>query len=399
MGLSKNSWILIVVNAIHSAIELFINTFLFSYFLNLTDNDIIPTAVFYIFTYTILTIGFPAIGRLIKSGAKLNIYRLSFVIGALLLILIIYLKNDVIRYIWLLGLILGFEKVMFYFPQNLLTSEIAKTGQLIKFNGYQMAIVGATKIIMPIVFGWLITIDSFINTSIFVLILTAFELILSGMLKSTAKSSKNFNIKALMVLALRRKKVKTSLIIDILKGFAFDIADTLIVLYIIYMFKTDLNLGIFTSIFAICNVVVNAVFGKYCRSKTFSVILAVSTTLTFIGTIYFVFNTTQLAFIIYNLIFASAAQLIRTITTINMYKVSQERTVSILYRTEYMALREIGIGIGRIAGYGLVILAALSQNQQMLKYLILFISIIFAIMGYMSVVLSNWINTKENAKC
>ena len=88
-----------------------------------------------------------------------------------------------------------------------------------------------------------------------------------------------------------------------------------------------------------------------------------------------------------------------TITTINMYKISQERTVSILYRTEYIALREIGIGIGRIAGYGLVILAALSQNQQMLKYLILFISIIFAIMGYMSVVLSNWINTKENAKC
>ncbi len=399
MKLSKNSWLLIVINAIHSTVDLFINTFLVSYFLNLTSNNIIPTAVFYIFTYAILTFGFPAIGRLVKNGAKLNIYKLSFVLGALLLILVIYLKSDVTKYIWLLGLILGLEKVLFYFPQNLLTSEIAKGGQLIKFNGYQMAIVGATKIIMPVVFGWLITLDSFINTSIFVLVLTAFELILAGMIQQTGRCTKNFNIKALMVLALKRQKVKFSLIIDALKGFAFDIADTLIVLYIIYMFKTDFNLGIFTSIFATCNVIVNAVLGKYCRSNSFSIILAISTLFTFVGTVYFVFNTTQIAFITYNLIFASAAQLIRTITTINMYKISQERTVAILYRTEYMALREIGINIGRMVGYGLVILAALCQDPQMLKYLILFISIIIAIMGYMSVVLSNWINSGENRKC
>ena len=399
MKLSKNSWLLIVINAIHSTVDLFINTFLVSYFLNLTSNNIIPTAVFYIFTYAILTFGFPAIGRLVKNGAKLNIYKLSFVLGALLLILVIYLKSDVTKYIWLLGLILGLEKVLFYFPQNLLTSEIAKGGQLIKFNGYQMAIVGAIKIIMPVVFGWLITLDSFINTSIFVLVLTAFELILAGMIQQTGRCTKNFNIKALMVLALKRQKVKFSLIIDALKGFAFDIADTLIVLYIIYMFKTDFNLGIFTSIFATCNVIVNAVLGKYCRSNSFSIILAISTLFTFVGTVYFVFNTTQIAFITYNLIFASAAQLIRTITTINMYKISQERTVAILYRTEYMALREIGINIGRMVGYGLVILAALCQDPQMLKYLILFISIIIAIMGYMSVVLSNWINSGENRKC
>ncbi len=399
MELSKNSWLLIIVNAIHSSIDLFINTFLVSYFLNLTDNNIIPTAIFYIFTYAILTIGFPTIGKFVKNGAKLNIYKFSFVVGAVLLILIIYLKNDVTQYIWLLGLVLGFEKVLFYFPQNLLTSEIAKGGQLIKFNGYQMAISGATRIVMPIVFGWLITLDSFINTSIFVLVLTAFELILASMIKQTDKCVKQFNIKALMVLALKRKKVKTSLIIDALKGFTFDIVDTLIVLYIIYMFKTDFNLGIFTSIFAICNVIVNAILGKYCRSNSFVMILAASTLFTFMGTTYFVFNTTQFAFIIYNLIFASAAQLIRTITTINMYKVSQERTVAILYRTEYMALREIGINIGRMIGYGLVILAALTQNPQMLKYLILFISLVIAVMGYMSVVLSNWINTKGNFKC
>ena len=69
MELSRNSWLLIVISAIHSTIELFINTFLVSYFLNLTGNNIIPTAVFYIFTYAILTVGFPAIGRLVKNGA------------------------------------------------------------------------------------------------------------------------------------------------------------------------------------------------------------------------------------------------------------------------------------------------------------------------------------------
>ena len=398
MNLSKNSWLLIAITSIHSVIELFLNTFLVSYFLNLTNNNIVPTAIFYIFTYLIPLWGFALIGPFVKNGKKIKVYRTSFILSALSLLLIIHLKESVTDYIWFLGIVIGIEKVLFYFPQNLLTSEIAKGGQVVKFNGYQMAITGFLRIIAPIVLGWFITMDSFINTAVFVLALTILEFILSNMLTKIKSVSKPFNIKALFVLALKRKKIKISMGIEVFRGITFDILDTLIVLYIIYMFKTDFKLGILTSIFAICSVIANALLGRFCKITSFGSLLIVCSLLSFLGTVYFVFNTSEFSFIVYNLVFASAAQLIRTVTTINMYKVSQSKSVASTYRAEYLALREFFLNLGRIIGFGLVIWAAVCQDANMLKYLILMLSILIIVVGYMSVILSHWISETEN-KC
>ena len=398
MKLSKNSWILIAITSIHSVIELFLNTFLVSYFLNLTDNNIVPTAIFYIFTYVMLMWGFALIGPIVKNGGKITVYRLSFILSALSLLLIIHLKANVTDYMWFLGIVLGVEKVLFYFPQNLLTSEIAKGEQVVKFNGYQMAITGFLRIVSPIILGWFITMDSFINTATFVLALTILEFVLSSMLTKIKSVTKPFNIKALFALALKRRKIKISMGIEIFRGITFDILDTLIVLYIIYMFKTDFNLGILTSVFAICNVVVNALLGKFCKINSFGPLLITCSLLSFGATAYFVFNTSEFSFVVYNLVFASAAQLIRTITTINMYKISQSKSVASTYRAEYIALREFFLNLGRIMGFGLVIWTAVCQDAYMLKYLILILSILIIVVGYMSVILSNWISDTGN-KC
>ena len=186
--------------------------------------------------------------------------------------------------------------------------------------------------------------------------------------------------------------------IEVFRGITFDILDTLIVLYIIYMFKTDFKLGILTSIFAICSVIANALLGRFCKITSFGSLLIVCSLLSFLGTVYFVFNTSEFSFIVYNLVFASAAQLIRTVTTINMYKVSQSKSVASTYRAEYLALREFFLNLGRIIGFGLVIWAAVCQDANMLKYLILMLSILIIVVGFMSVIISHWISETEN-KC
>ena len=93
MKLSLNSWLLIAINTIHSTIDLFISTFLVAYFLNITNNNIVPAAIFYALTYFICMIGFVLIGPLVKSAKKKFIYNLSFIINAILLLFIIYLKE------------------------------------------------------------------------------------------------------------------------------------------------------------------------------------------------------------------------------------------------------------------------------------------------------------------
>ena len=211
MKLNKNSWLLIIINTIHTIINLFYSTFLVAYFLNITNNNIIPASLFYIFTYLLLMIGFTLIGPLVKNGKKLFLYRLSFFTNALLLLSIIYLKENIIDHIWILGLILGLEKMFYWFPQNLLISQFANGNQIIKYTGYSYVFSGITKIIMPIILGYLITLNSFINTAIIVLVLTIIQLFLSFFLKETLSKAKKFNIKALWILATRREKIKNSL--------------------------------------------------------------------------------------------------------------------------------------------------------------------------------------------
>jgi YQGE family putative transporter len=342
-------------------------------------------------------IGFTLIGPLVKNGKKLFLYRLSFFTNALLLLSIIYLKENIIDHIWILGLILGLEKMFYWFPQNLLISQFANGNQIIKYTGYSYVFSGITKIIMPIILGYLITLNSFINTAIIVLVLTIIQLFLSFFLKETLSKAKKFNIKALWILATRREKIKNSLKIELLKGTVLDITDILIVLYIIYMFKTNLNLGIFTSIFAISAVTIDYILGKFCNFKSFRKILLYSSILVIIATSYFVFDTTKLSFIFYNLIFASAGEALRTITEINMYKISQDKSIIVHYRAEYMALRECVLNFGRIIGFGIIILISSIGTDYLLKYLILGLSMVLAYVGYLSIILSNQIIESKKA--
>ena len=77
-----------------------------------------------------------------------------------------------------------------------------------------------------------------------------------------------------------------------------------------------------------------------------------------------------------------------------MYKVSQDKLVSVHYRDEYMALREFVLCFARILGYGFLIIIASFQNMDMIKYLILFLGSLLLLMGYLSVKLCHYLLNK-----
>lgn len=399
MSLNRNSWILIAINTIHSIIELFLTTFMVSYFLKLDSNNIVPASLFNIYTYTVLGLASVLIGNLVKGSKKLALFRSSFILSALLLMLIIWLKQDITKYVWLLGAVWGLEKVMYYLPQNILTSQIARGELLIKFNGYRSAISGIARILIPVVLGWFISMDSFIRTAGFILMLALIEFVLSSFFqKLNSRPGKPFSMRAMLVLAVKRYKIKLSLYLDTLMGTIYETMDILVVLYIVYMFKTDLNLGIFTSVFAVCTVLANMALGRWCRYKNIPVLLGWCALISLCGAVFFVFDTSELSLIVFNLTFASATKLIQNITCINDYKVSQDRSVASLYRAEYLALREVFLNIGRIIGFGMVIWIALSNHSEMLKYLILGLNILILPLAYYSAVL-NYLVRGGKSKC
>ena len=302
--------------------------------------------------------------------------------------MIVAMKEQITLYVWLLGIATGIEKALFYFPQNMMTARATPGNSIISFNGYRYACNGAIKIILPLVFGWFITKDSFIHTASFVVILTLAEFLFSYFLVFPSTHEKAFRMKSLLALAIKRKTINLSLKTEFLRGVAFDALDLLIVLYVIYMFKTSLNLGIFTSVFALCSIGISYIFGRFIHFNSFLPILIISSILTFTGTTYFVLDVSRFSFLLYNFVFATATHLIRIIADINFYKVSQCKSVATIYRAEYMAVREIFLSLGRTLAFGVIIAVALAGCGEMLKYLILIFSGLIVVIGYMSLALS-----------
>ena len=81
-------------------------------------------------------------------------------------------------------------------------------------------------------------------------------------------------------------------------------------------------------------------------------------------------------------------QMVRMVTDVNFYQVSQNKSISAIYRAEYVALREFFLNAGRVAGFGLIILVSGSDQEEILKYLIFGFSLLIVIMGYMSISLN-----------
>ena len=397
LKLERDSYILMSIYVIQAIVALFLNTFLSAYIFNLTDNNIVPISWFNIYTFAVLSLFYLIGAKWMTHGHEMLVYRLSFVIDLILFSMIIYLKEQSVQYIWVLGLIWGIERGAYYFPQNLFSSVILKDGQVIKFNGYQTALSSFAKIVMPIFLGWFIDLNSFISASVFILALCIVKLILSMMLNYTSPrpKEKEFSFKVFSEFMFKRKKVRYALLIDFIRGFVTTAPDALIVLYVVYIFKTNLNLGIFTSVFALCTVVAHAVFGRYVKYNTLKPLLILCGLTTFFGAAYFSFIPSKFSFILFNFIFAIGGYLIRTMTNINFYRVSQNETEVGIYRAEYITIREIFLSIGKVLGCILLIGVAMYGNKELVKYLITLFSLFILVMSCMSADLSQKLTTDK----
>ena len=92
---------------------------------------------------------------------------------------------------------------------------------------------------------------------------------------------------------------------EFLTGFAVSNSalGTLITLYVVKMFKTNSNLGIFTSIFMFINVILSYLFAKKAREKDFGKYMTISGILITFSIILFMINTNKATLIFYNLVF------------------------------------------------------------------------------------------------
>jgi len=391
---NKFSWdikLLLIFQSLHRISDLFCMTFLVSFLVQNSTHEILSVSLYNFFFYAVSILGFFAIADWVKRHNKVAIFRFHLIPKILLFSAIIFMSGSIVEHVVLLGTLYGLACAFFWLPIHLMIGEKVAPNIMPAYSGYSNALGGITKILTPVLLGIFITTSSYEQVAVVLLGLCVIEFGLSFFIKpSMHRSKKKLDIVGFFKCMMRFPIIRKLFWVEMLRGFSVSGAlGAVIVMYTVYMFKTDLNLGIFTTIFSIFSVITSLLFGRFVTKKMFPGILFSSVLASTLTLGLFMFYTTPVTFLMYNFIYVTGISLLLHVSEVNMYNLSNSKCVTREHKTEYFVFREAALVTGRLVGFVALMYLAVFGGYEYLRYFLGLFTITIILLGYYSIKISN----------
>lgn len=366
---------------INNILYMFINTFMVAYFYTLTNYDYKIISVFYIMSFIFIVLTFLTLGKIIKNKMQVPIFRFGIVLYCIYVLTISILKENIVNYYIYLGIFYGIVQGFLWSAGHLLVNEYANDVSN-KFVSTKSMLSKTLKIIFPFIFGASIELTSFSSVATVVVVLSIIQFSFSLLIKEkdlaeTRKYSLTSFVKYLK--EIKEEKIKDFYKIMFCEGIVNYLLETLVTIMIVLTFKTNISLGILTTIFSFCSIVSVYIFQRKLKNNT--TVLTISTIMSVLGVILLLFNISKVTVIIYNLI--------NNIFLIVLVNNAEEKRYNIIndykiitkdYLAEHQVISEVSLNIARIIGY--TVLFAISFLNNMLYFKILLICVSIVIIYY-----------------
>ena len=111
-----------------------------------------------------------------------------------LIVLAIFGKK-IVKYIWLLAIMSGFSTITWYLPHNIFSSSLVPNKEKKEYMVYRTMLSNVVNVIVPTIFGFIISEKSYEKTAIIVLALSIIQILLSFKLKYKEKPDTDNNFK------------------------------------------------------------------------------------------------------------------------------------------------------------------------------------------------------------
>lgn len=377
----SNYKVLFVLRVLKNIISSFVDSFLVLYFLDVSDSNILPLGIYKLVAIiAIYSVIFLA-RNFAKSKHRANLMRIGIVLDFVYFLTIILLKDKVVDYIYLVGLLYGLEEGFYYSVYNILESDGITNEERAKFAGTYTATESILSILFPLIFGSLIYVTGFLKSLIVVFIIVIIRIILSFKYKDTniPKGNKT-NMKEYFELTKKDKKFKQMYIVEFLNGLVYSEAafSYIVTIYIIEVFSDSFSLGIFTSIFSIITFVIGILFAKFIKKEHYAKAIKISMIFTIISLVFMIFNCNAVTIVLLNLFQTISKKLKNLITGNNQANLSNDIKIQKEYKTEYWLANETSLVIGRIISSSIFILVAYTDPTIMIIIYAIFLTL-FAI--------------------
>lgn len=382
--LSRNYKVLFSMRLLKGILTNFVDVFLVLYFINVSNNNILPLGIYKLVDITTIWLVVFSLRNYCKSKNRVWLMRIGIVLYFIYFLAIILLKEQVVNYIYLIGLLYGLEEGFYYSVYNTIESDGIENKDREKYLGTYNAWKNIVSIIFPLFFGGLIEKSGFINTIIVVLIIVALQIILSIVLKDNniPKESKT-DLKEFNDVIKEHPELKSIIRTNICSGLTYSegALSYVITIYIIKVFSESVSLGIFTSIFSVISIIIGFLFVKVIKPKYYIKLLCTTLPITIILLCIMLLNCNFITVVLYNLFQTISKLLSDLIRERNIFNFSNIKTIKRKYKVEYFLTLEKSLFIGRVISNTLFILMAFLDAN-----FIMAIFVIFVILQAISVV-------------
>lgn len=379
--------IIIVIDALKKIMTIFLGPFLTAYFIKTSNESMVDLSIYYIFSYLLLGMGSFIVASIVKNKFRIGMFRLGVVFNFIYIMTIVLLREKIVDNLWLISILYGISQSAYWFPYNLFVIDKIENSERTNYTVKKNLIVSSIGVLFPIILGTTITITNFELTSIIILAISLVQIILSFMLTPDKHVSQlnKYNMVETWNRIKKNKQVKKMLLVEFLVGFTISdgALGTLITILIFNAFKTNMNLGIITSISTILSMCAIKLYGKIFKNKSDKKILMFSSIIPVISVLTVLFNTNNITIIIYCLCYEIFVSGILSLNrSIRLFNISDSKIINKEDQSEFFSIREGILNVGRMVSYSFLLLAGISGNVKMLNIALIILTISILIMGF-----------------
>ena len=363
---------------------LFLGPFLTAYFIKKSQESITDLSIYYIFSYTLLGLGSFVVASIIKNKFRVGMFRIGVIINFIYIMTIIILKEKIIEYLGLISILYGISSSAYWFSYNLFVINKIDNERRTEYTVKSKIIASIIGVLCPIILGSIITVTNYELTAIIILVISIIQIILSFMLSPDNETNlAKFNAKQTWNKLKSNKQIRRISIVEFFIG--MNVSDgaleILMTILILNSFKTDMNLGIITSITTVLSMICVHLYGKIYKKRDDKGLIIVSSVLPVIAVFILLIWRNNITIIIYNICYVIFTSLPTLTREIRLFNISDSHIVDKNNQCEFFSLREGILNIGRVMGYTMLLLAGLTGSQIVLSIVMVLLTLSIPIMG------------------
>lgn len=376
--------IIIIMDAIKKIMTIFLGPFLTAYFISTSTNSILNIAIYYIFTYATMALSTLVVAALAEKRNRIKIFRIGIILNFIYILIIILLKEKIINYLPIISILYGISASCYYFPYNLFIINKVKNTERTNYMVKLFITISVVGILFPIIFGSIITITNYILTAVIVLFISLIQIILSFFITDNHNGDlEEYNLKKAWLELKKNKQVINCLAGEFFIGMNIcnGALETVMVILILNSFKTNINLGIITSIATLLSILVVKIYGLIYNKRDDKKVIIISSIIPVISLIMFLILKTNTTVIIYKFSYVIFAEILSLVRKIKIFNLSNSKIVNKSNQCEFNAIREVTLNVGRVTGYTLLLLAGLTQSSVVLNIVTIILTLSLLVMS------------------